>query len=232
MTEDRTESSRPRLELSGVQVLGGAMAAATSAVAASSLGVAGTLVGAALGSAVATVGGSLYTYSLRTTSERVRTVVRRTPESTVVRRTPESTVVRRGNRRRWAPIGAATAAFVLAMGGVSAAELVAGEPLSTAVYGQPSSSSTTVTAVVPDEPEDGLTPELADSSPTPRAEPGDSVEAEEVPVPEPSEDEAPGDEAEDDASEDAQPSPAGNTGPEPASEESAEPGVTPSPAAP
>jgi hypothetical protein len=78
MTDQRAETSRrPRPELSAAQVAGGALAAVTSAVAGSSLGVHGTVAGAAVGSVVATVGGELYTHSLRRTHETVRTVVAR-----------------------------------------------------------------------------------------------------------------------------------------------------------
>ena len=54
-----------RLGLSLPQVMGSALAATTAAVCSSWLGVAGTLIGAAIGSVVATVGGALYTHSLR-----------------------------------------------------------------------------------------------------------------------------------------------------------------------
>ncbi|WP_163506807.1 hypothetical protein [Fodinicola acaciae] len=68
-------SLRERLDLSFSQVLGGALAAVTSAVAASYLGVAGTLIGAALGSVIITVGTSIYKLWLRSTNERLRKVV-------------------------------------------------------------------------------------------------------------------------------------------------------------
>lgn len=68
-------SVKERLDLSFSQVLGGALAAVTSAVAASYLGVAGTLIGAALGSVIITVGTALYKLWLRSTNERLRKVV-------------------------------------------------------------------------------------------------------------------------------------------------------------
>lgn len=186
MTDDPTDT-RPKLELSGVQLLGGALAATTSAVAASALGVAGTLAGAAVGSAVATIGASLYTYSLRRTSQTVKTAVRRTPGGTVVETTtgaspgPAAPRLERRAALRWAPVGAAAAAFALAIGGVSAAELVAGEPLATAVYGQPASSGTTVGAVMPDEPDEPDQPEVGTAPGTPEASPSPEAVPSETP---------------------------------------------------
>lgn len=64
------------LDLSLTQVVGGALAAMTAAALGSTLGVGGTIAGAALASVVAGVAGSLYTASLRTGREKVRTVFR------------------------------------------------------------------------------------------------------------------------------------------------------------
>jgi hypothetical protein len=63
------EARRP--EISVVQVVAGALAAVSSAVLASTLGVEGTIIGAAVGSIVVTAGGALYAWSL----ERTRTGV-------------------------------------------------------------------------------------------------------------------------------------------------------------
>jgi hypothetical protein len=80
MTDETADTSRrPRPELSAAQVTGGALAAVTSALAGSTLGVNGTVAGAAVGSVVATVGGELYTQSLRRTHQTVRGVVARAP---------------------------------------------------------------------------------------------------------------------------------------------------------
>lgn len=62
---------RPRLEINWAQSTGGALAAVSSAVLLSTFGVAGTLIGAALGSLVITVGGAIYSYSIRATKQRV-----------------------------------------------------------------------------------------------------------------------------------------------------------------
>ena len=62
-----------RFELNWVQSLAGALAAVTSAVLLSTVGVAGTLIGAALGSLAVTVGSAVYSYSIRATHDRVST---------------------------------------------------------------------------------------------------------------------------------------------------------------
>jgi hypothetical protein len=62
------------LDLSATQIVGGALAAMTAAALGSQLSVAGTIAGAALASIIAAVAGSLYTASLRRTSDKVKTV--------------------------------------------------------------------------------------------------------------------------------------------------------------
>ena len=63
------------LDLSLFQVVGGALAAMTAAALGSRFGVEGTITGTALASVVAAIAGSVYTASLRRTSETVRTAV-------------------------------------------------------------------------------------------------------------------------------------------------------------
>ncbi len=60
-----------RIEVNWVQSMAGALAAVTSAVLLSSVGVAGTLVGAAIGSIAATVGSAVYSYYIAATKDRV-----------------------------------------------------------------------------------------------------------------------------------------------------------------
>ncbi len=67
-------SEEKGLGLSLPQILGGALAAVTSALAASSLGVAGTLTGAFLGSLIATIGAAVYSQSLVRAGKRLRVV--------------------------------------------------------------------------------------------------------------------------------------------------------------
>ncbi len=66
MTEEKH-----RVEINIVQVVASALAAVSSAVLLSTVGVAGTLIGAAVGSVIATVGSAIYSYSLRISRERV-----------------------------------------------------------------------------------------------------------------------------------------------------------------
>lgn len=78
--EDGDEKARGSfLGLSPFQLIGGALAATTTAVISSFLGVAGTLLGAALASIVTTVGGALYSQSLDAAHGRLVTGFRREP---------------------------------------------------------------------------------------------------------------------------------------------------------
>ncbi len=65
-------SEQPKLRLSLPQVLAGALAAASAAVASSWLGVAGTVIGAAVMSVVASVASVLYTQSIERGSHRLK----------------------------------------------------------------------------------------------------------------------------------------------------------------
>src|SRR3954470_1445645 len=66
---------RPRLELSFPKVIAGALAAASAAVAASWLGVAGTVVGAVIASVVVSVTSALYSHPLERGSQVIREVI-------------------------------------------------------------------------------------------------------------------------------------------------------------
>ena len=67
---ERTDEPR-RLEINWIQAAGGALAAVSSAVLLSTVGVAGTIIGAAIGSVIVTVGNSVYPYYLAASKERV-----------------------------------------------------------------------------------------------------------------------------------------------------------------
>ncbi|MFG1925664.1 hypothetical protein [Cryptosporangium sp. NPDC048952] len=73
--EERKDEKKGFLGISGGQVLAGAMAASTSAVAASYLGVAGTVLGAGLGSVIATVSTAVYQKSIQRSGKVLQTVV-------------------------------------------------------------------------------------------------------------------------------------------------------------
>ena len=64
-------SDQSKLEISWVQVSAGALAAVSSAVLLSTVGVAGTIIGAALGSLAATVGSTVYSHYLAVSRDRV-----------------------------------------------------------------------------------------------------------------------------------------------------------------
>ncbi|GAA0244548.1 hypothetical protein GCM10009539_32510 [Cryptosporangium japonicum] len=72
---DTKDEKKGFLGISGGQVIAGAMAASTSAVAASYLGVAGTVLGAGLGSVIATVSTAVYQKSIQRSSKVLQTVV-------------------------------------------------------------------------------------------------------------------------------------------------------------
>ena len=69
--EQPPELKTKRLDMSGTQLVGGALAAMTAAVIGAQLGVAGTVLGAAIGSVVAGTAGSLYTASLKHTKTKI-----------------------------------------------------------------------------------------------------------------------------------------------------------------
>lgn len=70
MSDDGT-GARRRIEVNWVQTLAGGLAATSSAVLLSTVGVAGTLIGAALGSVVLTLGSAVYSHYLALSRERV-----------------------------------------------------------------------------------------------------------------------------------------------------------------
>jgi hypothetical protein len=65
-----------KLDVNWVQAAAGALAAMSSAVLLSTVGVAGTIIGAAAGSVIATVGSTIYSYYLRLSRERVAAAAR------------------------------------------------------------------------------------------------------------------------------------------------------------
>lgn len=143
-------SQRPLLGLSLPQVTGGALAAATSAVALSFFGVAGTLIGAVVGSLVATIGAAVYSHSLGVAAAQLRVVrVAGRPDANGVGddRTdvdpasgndtasadpaPVGEVTAKPTERRWLRLATGVAlGVVLALAGITAVELILGHPVS------------------------------------------------------------------------------------------------------
>ena len=156
MPADSATEDKPKqlLGLSGTQTIGSALAAVTSALVGSFLGVAGTLIGAALGSIVATVGAALYA---RTLSSAATVALRKIPQrrrdelpaddgdvlaaSAPAESAPAESVGPRAKRVRrqftpktWIKVGAVSAAaFVIAMVGVTAVEFGTNQPISSLV---------------------------------------------------------------------------------------------------
>ena len=83
--DEHDEQTKVLSGVSSSQVVGGALAAMTAAVAGSWLGVAGTLIGAAVGSVVATIAGTIYTNSLRK-SRRLAQAARLTTRAALANR--------------------------------------------------------------------------------------------------------------------------------------------------
>jgi hypothetical protein len=151
MPEESTNNDKPKqlLGLSGTQTIGSALAAVTSALVGSFLGVAGTLIGAALGSIVATVGAALYartlssaaTVAMRNIPQRRRGGLSADDGDVLAASAPAESAERRAKRVRrqftpktWIKIGAVSAAaFVIAMVGVTAVEFGTSRPISSLV---------------------------------------------------------------------------------------------------
>ncbi|MFD5102580.1 hypothetical protein, partial [Streptomyces albidochromogenes] len=155
---DREEPKNPRLDLSVAQVAGSAVAAVVAAVLASRLGVYGTIIGAGVVSVVATSGGTVFQHLFRRTGEQIREVTvhakpkaRQVParvpaaEDATRTRAPrtvtppaglpdgrfnEATTHGTRARGRRRSLLAALVVFVLAMGGITAYELLSGGDLS------------------------------------------------------------------------------------------------------
>ncbi len=140
---------RPRLQLTGTQVLASALAATTATVGASYLGVAGTVIGAALASVLTVVGNAVYSHSLQRTGVRVRTAVpgaaRWSPRPAAPQPNAPAPARTDSNRRgTWRLLAAScVGVFAGVLLVVTGVELVAGKPLSDLVRGD-STSGTTV----------------------------------------------------------------------------------------
>lgn len=175
--------TKPKIDLSFTQVVGGALAAMTAAFLGSRLSLAGTVAGAAVASIVAAVASNVYTASLRTTREKVQTVFRGRTADTDLRVTVESaddtftwseaqpaaarTPAPRQPRRRvqWPSIViGAVAAFALAAVVLTGLELASGQSLS-------GGNGTTITQVAEHKPAADPTakPTGATASPSPSA---------------------------------------------------------------
>jgi|GEM_PF-1228128 len=148
---DTEDKPKPFLGLSGTQTIGSALAAVTSALVGSFLGVAGTLIGAALGSIIATVGGALFTRTLTSaTTVALKTIPQRgnrilpadagdgdVPAAGAPAGSGEPHAARAWRQltpMTWIKIGAASAAaFLIAMVSITAVEFGTNQPISSLV---------------------------------------------------------------------------------------------------
>ncbi|NKX56257.1 hypothetical protein [Arthrobacter mobilis] len=154
----KDDKPKPLLGLSGTQTIGSALAAVTSALVGSFLGVAGTLIGAALGSVIATVGGAIYARTLTTaTTIAMKKIPGRRSlaeanggmlgaAAAAAAATEAEPAVARERRKlapgTWLKIGAVSAAaFVLAMVGITAVEFGTNKPISNLVRATSTSDS-------------------------------------------------------------------------------------------
>lgn len=187
------DADKKPLDLSLTQLIGGALAAMTAAYLGSRLSVVGTVVGAAIASMVAGVGGALYTASLRHTRDKVKSVwtgrVNDTPTRVVVTSdnpsveqtpavadapamSPRKAVVpgwRTGRFWKRMLIGV-VAIFALAVGTITALELVSGQALS----GGQGTTVERVRKAQPAAPSESSESPSAESSESPSAEPSES----------------------------------------------------------
>jgi hypothetical protein len=175
MTEQRPDRTWAGIDI--VKLVAGTLAAVSAAVVGSFLGVAGTLVGAAVASLIGTLGTELYARSLNRGYTRLRHTYagpaiapEPAPDPTP---TTAGTVYPHG-RPHWKRVAlVAAVVFVLAMGAVSAVELLAGRSVSS-MFGNPSGGGTTISSVgrkaaptpTPTPSPTPTTPSAAPSAPT------------------------------------------------------------------
>src|SRR4051812_3868164 len=148
MSHDTEDRPKPLLGLSGTQTIGSALAAVTSALVGSFLGVAGTLIGAALGSIIATVGAAVYARTLSKAARVARSTIplrrrRNLPErdrELLAAQDAEAAeswsrrLRRQFTPKTWIKLAAVTAGvFVVAMAGITALEFGTKQPISTLV---------------------------------------------------------------------------------------------------
>jgi hypothetical protein len=151
----------------------------TSALAASTLGVAGTLIGAAIGSIVITVGGAIYAHTFRSAHRRIEAVVplrsaryaaragSPVAAAAVAAAVADASDAQRA-ARRWRGVATVLAGLLLALGAITVVELVIGHPL-----GNSSETGTTVTRVATNAgiPRARVEPAPLDPTPQPTATP-------------------------------------------------------------
>ena len=119
-----TDGTPRKTDLNPTHVAAAALAAVTTAVLGSMLGIAGTLMGAAGASVITTVGTALYQSSLERSRERVRSLTQRTRPSRTSR---EGSSARLAPPRWGAVVVGALGAFLLAMMAITGFEWASGK---------------------------------------------------------------------------------------------------------
>ncbi|HEY3709793.1 MAG TPA: hypothetical protein VGL64_10485 [Amycolatopsis sp.] len=138
-------STARRSRLSATEVAASALAAVSGAIAASSLGVAGTVAGAALASGLSTAGATLYEHVLRRTHDRIRVAP-----------------------PKWRRVVlTAVVAFALAMGVITLGERVLGKSTADLIHGRPGPSAPATVRLI--DPRRGAHPRAPASAPAPPA---------------------------------------------------------------
>jgi hypothetical protein len=193
-----TESSAPRERhapdgiFSGInvpKVIAGTLAAVSAAVVGSFLGVAGTLIGAAVASMIGSIGTEIYERSLHRGAKKLQTLAPTFIKAPAAVGTPAVAAAgeddrpshtvpepARARQIRWGRVAViAGAVFALAMGSITAAELITGESVQSAVGGA-SNSGTTVGDILNGDAKSKPTPTPAPStSTTPAPTPSDEA---------------------------------------------------------
>jgi hypothetical protein len=153
MTQQQAARHGPAIDIP--KTIAGVLAAVSAAVVGSYLGVAGTLIGAAVASVVGSVGTELYqrwihkgSHKLRTTFVTAPAAVGTPEVAAAAEEVPSQPEPVAPTKIRWGRVSAVAAAvFVLAVGTLTAFELVTGKSAADAV-GNRSSSTTTLCSVL------------------------------------------------------------------------------------
>ena len=247
------EARESALGLSATQIAASALAAVSSAVLGSWLGVTGTLLGAAFGSVVGTVGSATYTYTLSRGGQVVRSALPLGRDRLADRTSPadpnrllpsepaaaQTRVLAAAAGQPWyralpwprIALGAATV-MVLAVGALTVFEGLAGKPVSAFATGD-GARGTTLGQVVDQDPGQPPTeepvvtdPEDAVEEPEPEPVTPEPTPTDEPTTDEPSTDEPTTDPPADDPTTPTDPSPTETTDPEGAGEGGADSGGT------
>jgi hypothetical protein len=148
--ESRGSPARPRLEVSGTQVVAGALASVSAAVVASLFGAAGTLIGAGVASVVTTVSSAVYGVWIRHTGAKLRQTQGVLPFRPTLPSIPRGRIERWRawlSQRRSGVLAGVGLVFVATMAVVTLVEAVGQRPLSS-IAGRDSSGATSIAAVV------------------------------------------------------------------------------------